>query len=86
MDEESESAARDSGRLDRLESSALRAIRDAARSCRRPAMLFSAGKDSCVILHLARKRSSLPKALIRQFTEAVQQATPIEIDRHEPLR
>ena len=42
-------------RLNRLESSALRALRDAARSCRRPAMLFSAGKDSCVILHLARK-------------------------------
>ncbi|MCY4157685.1 MAG: sulfate adenylyltransferase subunit CysD [Gammaproteobacteria bacterium] len=55
MDEESESAARDSGRLNRLESSALRTIRGAARSSRRPAMLFSAGKDSCVILHLARK-------------------------------
>lgn len=51
----SRGAARRSKRLDRLESSAMHALRETARGYRRPAMLFSAGKDSCVMLHLARK-------------------------------
>ncbi len=48
-------AARRSERLTRLEFSAARALRTAAAGKLRPAMLFSAGKDSCVILHLALK-------------------------------
>lgn len=31
----------------------MQAVRAAVSGCRRPAMLFSAGKDSCVMLHLA---------------------------------
>ncbi len=50
-----EGAARSSEPLARLESWAIRALRDAVSACRRPAMLFSAGKDSCVLLRLARK-------------------------------
>lgn len=42
-------------RLNRLETSSLAALRQAVSHCARPAMLFSAGKDSCVMLHLARK-------------------------------
>ena len=51
----SRGAARRSERLGRLESSAMQALRETVWSSRRPAMLFSAGKDSCVMLHLARK-------------------------------
>ncbi len=50
-----ESAAGRSERLARLEASAIRTLQDAMAVCRRPAMLFSAGKDSCVILHLTVK-------------------------------
>ena len=49
------STARRSDRLARLELSAIRTLQHAVSACRRPAMLFSAGKDSCVILHLALK-------------------------------
>ena len=51
----SKGAARRSERLTRLEESATRALHETVASCRKPAMLFSAGKDSCVMLHLARK-------------------------------
>ena len=51
----SKGAARRSESLTRLEESATRALHETVASCRKPAMLFSAGKDSCVMLHLARK-------------------------------
>ena len=41
--------------LDRLEAEAIHIIREAAAEAERPVMLFSGGKDSCVMLHLARK-------------------------------
>lgn len=41
--------------LQRLEAEAIHVIREAAAECARPVLLFSAGKDSCVLLHLARK-------------------------------
>ena len=44
-----------SGRAQRLEDSAIHRLRQAVSACARPAMLFSAGKDSCVMLHLALK-------------------------------
>lgn len=53
MRTDSRGAARRSKRLSRLEWSAMQAVREAVSGCRRPAMLFSAGKDSCVMLHLA---------------------------------
>jgi len=41
--------------LDGLEEEALFILREVAASFERPALLFSAGKDSCVLLHLAEK-------------------------------
>lgn len=38
-----------------LESEAIYILREVAAQCARPALLFSGGKDSCVVLHLARK-------------------------------
>lgn len=41
--------------LDWLEAEAITILREVAAQCARPALLFSGGKDSCVVLHLARK-------------------------------
>ena len=41
--------------LDRLEAEAIHIIREVAAECRNPVMLYSIGKDSSVMLHLARK-------------------------------
>ncbi|MGE0179298.1 MAG: sulfate adenylyltransferase subunit CysD [Sphingomonas sp.] len=41
--------------LDRLEAEAIHIFREAAADSARPVLLFSAGKDSIVMLHLARK-------------------------------
>ena len=41
--------------LERLEAEAIHVVREAAAECARPVLLYSAGKDSSVLLHLARK-------------------------------
>ena len=41
--------------LDWLEEEAIFILREVAASFERPALLFSSGKDSCVVLHLAEK-------------------------------
>jgi sulfate adenylyltransferase subunit 2 len=41
--------------LDGLEAEAIHILREVVAECRRPVMLYSAGKDSSVMLHLARK-------------------------------
>lgn len=41
--------------LDALEAEALQILREVAAECRNPALLFSGGKDSAVVLHLAYK-------------------------------
>ena len=41
--------------LQRLEAEAIHIMREAVAEAARPVMLFSAGKDSCAMLHLARK-------------------------------
>jgi sulfate adenylyltransferase subunit 2 len=41
--------------LDWLEEEAIYILREAAAAFERPALLFSGGKDSCVVLHLAEK-------------------------------
>src|SRR3569623_1263845 len=41
--------------LQRLEAEAIHILREAAAETERPGMLYSAGKDSSVLLHLARK-------------------------------
>ena len=41
--------------LQRLEADSIRIMREAVAECERPVMLYSVGKDSAVMLHLARK-------------------------------
>jgi len=41
------------GHLDWLEAEAIHILREVAGQCERPALLFSGGKDSAVVLHLA---------------------------------
>lgn len=41
--------------LDKLEAEAIYIIREVAAACEKPVMLYSIGKDSSVMLHLARK-------------------------------
>src|SRR5204863_3448671 len=56
-----ESGPRDVGRVDRrghlgrLEAEAIHILREVVGGCERPVMLYSAGKDSAVMLHLAVK-------------------------------
>ena len=48
-------AARRLDHLDWLEAEAIYILREVAAQCARPALLFSGGKDSCVVLRLAEK-------------------------------
>ncbi|MBI4486219.1 MAG: phosphoadenosine phosphosulfate reductase family protein, partial [Acidobacteria bacterium] len=41
--------------LQRLEAESIHIMREVVAECRRPVMLYSIGKDSSVMLHLARK-------------------------------
>jgi sulfate adenylyltransferase subunit 2 len=43
------------GRLQRLEADSIHILREVAAQCARPVLLYSIGKDSAVLLHLARK-------------------------------
>jgi sulfate adenylyltransferase subunit 2 len=51
----SEARAANDAVLDALEAEAMWAIREAAGACERPVLLYSIGKDSTVLLHLAAK-------------------------------
>lgn len=42
--------------LDELEAEAIYIIREVAAECEKPVMLYSIGKDSSVMLHLAMRR------------------------------
>ena len=46
--------------LDNLEAEAIEIMREVVSEAQRPVMLYSAGKDSEVMHHLAKKRSILP--------------------------
>jgi sulfate adenylyltransferase subunit 2 len=50
-----QTAARTLTHLERLEAESIHIIREVAAECERPVMLYSVGKDSAVMLHLARK-------------------------------
>jgi sulfate adenylyltransferase subunit 2 len=66
----------DAAHLDALEEEAIFILRETAAAFERPALLFSGGKDSCVVLHLAQKafklegsrRSRLPFPLLHVDT------------------
>jgi sulfate adenylyltransferase subunit 2 len=66
----------DAAHLDALEEEATFILRETAAAFERPALLFSGGKDSCVVLHLAQKafklegsrRSRLPFPLLHVDT------------------
>ena len=45
----------DRGTLDRLENESIHIFREVVAECRAPVMLYSIGKDSSVLLHLALK-------------------------------
>ncbi|MBC7699390.1 sulfate adenylyltransferase subunit CysD [Aquabacterium sp.] len=47
--------------LDALEEEAIFILREVAAAFERPALLFSSGKDSCVVLHLAEKAFKMKK-------------------------
>ena len=49
--------------LDQLEAEAIYIIREVAASCEKPVMLYSIGKDSSVMLHLALKKRRDPKII-----------------------
>ncbi len=53
--ETSTSTTRRRGHLDQLEAESIHIIREVVAGCEKPVMLFSVGKDSAVMLHLARK-------------------------------
>ena len=53
--------------LDALEAEAIYIIREVAAECEKPVMLYSIGKDSSVMLHLAMK-AFYPETTISIFT------------------
>ena len=65
--------------LERLEAESIHIIREVAAECEKPVMLYSVGKDSAVMLHLAMKafypaKPPFPADACRY---------PLEIPRHD---
>jgi sulfate adenylyltransferase subunit 2 len=64
--------------LDALEAESIHILREAAAQFRRPVLLYSIGKDSTVLLHLARKagQAAVPAPARRH---------DLEVPRHDRL-
>ena len=54
--------------LDALEAEAIYIMREVAAECEKPVMLYSIGKDSSVMLHLAMKHFTRRNLHSRSFT------------------
>ena len=54
--------------LDELEAEAIYIMREVVAECEKPVMLYSIGKDSSVMLHLALKAFLSRKATVSIFT------------------
>ena len=54
--------------LQQLECEAIGIMREVVAQCERPVMLYSIGKDSSVLLHLARRRSIPARSRSRSCT------------------
>lgn len=57
--------------LDNLEAEAIYIMREVAAECEKPVMLYSIGKDSSVMLHLAMKAFYPEKPLFRSCTSTL---------------
>ena len=57
--------------LDELEAEAIYIIREVAAECEKPVMLYSIGKDSSVMLHLALK-AFYPENRLSRFYMSIQ--------------
>ena len=62
--------------LDRLESESIHVLREVAAEYERPALLYSIGKDSSVILHLARKAFYPGESAVQTGTHRLNMGIP----------
>ena len=60
--------------LDELEAEAIYIIREVAAECEKPVMLYSIGKDSSVMLHLAMK-AFIPRNRHFRFCTSIQRGS-----------
>ena len=67
--------------LDELEAEAIYIIREVAAECEKPVMLYSIGKDSSVMLHLAMKAFYPEKAAFPVLTYRYH----MEVQGHDPF-
>jgi sulfate adenylyltransferase subunit 2 len=70
----------DQAHLEGLEEEAIFILREVAASFERPALLFSSGKDSCVVLHLAEK--AFKRRVGTGFAGRLPSAVPAPACRH----
>jgi sulfate adenylyltransferase subunit 2 len=73
----------DHAHLDALEEEAIFILREVAASFERPALLFSGGKDSCVVLRLAEKAFKLRDPAHPERLQG-KPALPAAAHRHRP--
>jgi len=74
--------------LQRLEAESIHILREVVAECEKPVMLYSVGKDSAVMLHLARKAfypSPPPFPLLHVDTGALKNFTGIDSPYEPPL-
>ncbi len=68
--------------LHRLESESIHILREMAAECGRPVLLYSTGKDSTTLLHLARKPPTRPYRPSRTGPNHLAAAAPENAETH----